>query len=370
MSRRGLNLVLREETALRRHLCLIQMLSTRRFGLTVEEMAQEAGVTKKTIRRDLDLFRAVGLNLEETTEEYGRKTWKALNNKIALALNPDEAMALYLGKRLMTPLAATPFGLAAWEAFRKLRATLSPGALEYLDRFAELYHISEVGLGFNRYQGKEDLIDQLRTAVEDGLVTHILYQSDRATEPASRDIYPLALLDHRRALYLVAIDPRAKPPGYRHYKVVRIEEVELTPLKFQRPVDFNIKDYFKSAMGVFRGEQTIRIKVRFAPSVARYVQETPIHHAERHTQERDGSLISVYELSSTVEFKSWILSFGSKAEVLEPSSLRLELLEEIRAMLARYEASSARRPPPAPNESGQTGRSFNEKRANHPPLGS
>ena len=50
----------------------------------------------------------------------------------------------------------------------------------------------------------------------------------------------------------------------------------------------------------------------------------------------DGSLLFRASLSSTVEFKAWVLSFGKHAEVIEPSELREELAEEIAAMGRNY----------------------------------
>jgi len=54
---------------------LLLMLARRR-GLTVSEMAQEQSVVDRTIRRDLDLMRSVGLPLIETVGIYGRKSWR------------------------------------------------------------------------------------------------------------------------------------------------------------------------------------------------------------------------------------------------------------------------------------------------------
>ena len=55
---------------------LMSLLSARRYGLTIRELAREMDVGEKTIRRDLDLFRRVGMPLEATSGERGRKTWR------------------------------------------------------------------------------------------------------------------------------------------------------------------------------------------------------------------------------------------------------------------------------------------------------
>src|SRR4051812_5943543 len=103
-----------EEPPLRRQWILLKALASRHYGLTVRGMAAEVGVSEKTIRRDLDTFRSVGFPLEETVGEYGRKTWriKEDGNHPPLSFSFDEAIALYLGRRLLEPLAGTLF----WEA--------------------------------------------------------------------------------------------------------------------------------------------------------------------------------------------------------------------------------------------------------------
>ena len=55
---------------------LMSLLSARRYGLTIRELVREMDVGEKTIRRNLDLFRRVGMPLEATSGERGRKTWR------------------------------------------------------------------------------------------------------------------------------------------------------------------------------------------------------------------------------------------------------------------------------------------------------
>src|SRR3954454_6858907 len=121
---------MRDENCLRRQWALLRALAARHLGLTVRQMADELNVTERTIRRDLDVFRGVGFPLEEAVGEFGRKTWRirAARDQPPLAFTFDEAIALYLGRRLLEPLAGTPFEEAARHAFQKIRAALSPGA--------------------------------------------------------------------------------------------------------------------------------------------------------------------------------------------------------------------------------------------------
>ena len=51
------------------------------------------------------------------------------------------------------------------------------------------------------------------------------------------------------------------------------------------------------------------------------------------------------QVGGTAELRSWILSFGSGAEVLEPESLRNEVAMELAAAIRRYQKKAKRRYP-------------------------
>jgi predicted DNA-binding transcriptional regulator YafY len=51
------------------------------------------------------------------------------------------------------------------------------------------------------------------------------------------------------------------------------------------------------------------------------------------------------QVGGSSELRSWILSFGPSAEVIEPESLRAEVAKDLAAALARYA------PPPAAKRS-------------------
>ncbi len=93
------------------------------------------------------------------------------------------------------------------------------------------------------------MLDALTLAIEQSHATHLLYQSDRATEPAFRDVYPYGFIYHSASIYLVALDPAAD--GIKHYKVDRVEAVEVSNFPFQRPPDFDIAAHLSPSFGVF-----------------------------------------------------------------------------------------------------------------------
>jgi predicted DNA-binding transcriptional regulator YafY len=331
---------MRDDSSLRRQWILLRSLTASRLGLTVREMATEAGVNDKTIRRDLDSFQRVGFPLEETVGEFGRKKWKISGhgNQPPLNFNFEEAAALYVGRRLLDPLAGTLLGDAAQNAFRKIRASLGQPALKYLESFTHFFH--QTAFGASSYATKSEVIDELTRACEEHKAVHILYQSDRATEPAFRDVYPYGITYHRGSLYLVALDPQEDK--VKHYKVDRIEEVEVSSFPFQRPPDFDLASHLSGSFGIFHGEGDVTVTIRFMHAVARYVLERQWHPSQKLTKQRDGTLLAEFRLSCTEEIKSWVLGFGGQAIVLEPEELRDEIAREARALCAAYEADLSR----------------------------
>lgn len=322
------------DSSLLRQWILLKALSVRGAGATVKELAEELSVVEKTIRRDLETFLAVGFPLEETVGQFGRKKWRLDPDRTppGMTFAFDEAVALYLGRRFLEPLAGTVFWDAAQRAFRKIRACLGPGALRYLDKFAAIFY--QTAVGASDYSDQAELIDQLVLAIEERRIVLLTYQSLRATEPTTYDAYPYGLTYHRGALYLVGHAPDHN--AVRHWKVNRIEEVELSELRFNRPAEFDLVGHFAKSFGVFQGDGDVHVKVRFARPVARYVSESKWHASQKLLRQKDGGVLAEFDLSSTEEIKRWILSFGQHAVVEEPEELRAAIVAELTALRGAY----------------------------------
>jgi predicted DNA-binding transcriptional regulator YafY len=347
--------MLRDGSSLRRQWILLKSLHSRHYGLTVREMAKETGVADKTIRRDLEAFRGAGFQLEEAVGEFGRKTWRLAGpaNPLPLSFNFEEAVALYLGRRLLEPLAGTLFWQAAQQAFGKIRAAIDSKHLDYLERFAGFFHPTLIGAG--DYSAKAELIDTLMVAVEDGKATHIFYRSERATEPASRPVYPYGLILHKARLYLIAFDPEADK--IKHYKIDRIDEVEISPFPFSRPEGFSLGAHLATTFGIYQGDgEPTTVRVRFTPAAARYILESKWQGCRKLDKQRDGSVLAEFRVSITPEFRSWLLGFGAKAHVLEPEQLRREIVEDLKSSLSSYNSDVESVGPRTTSSKGSTHR--------------
>ncbi|MBX3441383.1 MAG: WYL domain-containing transcriptional regulator [Planctomyces sp.] len=342
-----------DATQLLRQWQLLRMLSVRRAGLTLRQMASDTGRSQKTIRRDLEVLQQVGFPLTERVSDHGRKHWRLVgpsgvagqngnghaptNGWPSLSFNLDEAIALYLGRQLLEPLAGTCFWEGARSAFRKIQAGLGEQTLAYLEQFRSTFLATHFGHGDCSDRGP--LLDALLTGIEDRRTARLLYRSSRLDVPEPTDVHPYGLVWHRGNLYLVAHSPQHEE--LRHYKVDRVRDVEiLRDASFERPADFDLQQHLQGTLGVFHSDgPPKRVRIRFAPAAARYVQERHWHATQRLTPHTDGSLTLELELTELTEVKSWALSFGSQAVVEAPEELRREIRADLRSMLVDYRDS-------------------------------
>ena len=212
----------KESQQLTRQWILLRTVSARRYGATVKELAEELEVSSKTIRRDLDSLQTAGFPLEEAVVAHGLKRWRIDPERWqpSLGFAFDEAVALHVARRLLEPLAGTPFWNAAQSALKKTRATLSDAALAYIDRFGETFHRTRFGQ--SDYAGKAAIVEQLNQGIDDCQEVFVTYRSLRSTEPTTYPIRPYGLTFHRGSLYLVGWAPDHEQ--IRHWKLDRMEK--------------------------------------------------------------------------------------------------------------------------------------------------
>jgi proteasome accessory factor C len=70
------------------------------------------------------------------------------------------------------------------------------------------------------------------------------------------------------------------------------------------------------------------VKVIFDKELSDYIQRHTWHPSQKTKQLRDGRILLTMTASGKEEIKAWILSFGSKVQVISPLSLREEIKED------------------------------------------
>jgi len=317
----------------KRHPKLLELIALGEGAQDVASLAKALNVSSKTVRRDLNDLRSLGFTIREHGGSHSPKKLSLDGQLLSeFKLTYDEAFVLML-YRLGNPiLEGTFLGEASASAFAKLDGMIGPVEKNYLRRMMPRVRRTSVG---GNYSNHSEVVEALTLAVEDAKVIEITYRSASREEPLVYDIEPYGLVEHRGTLYVVGHSARHRE--IRVWKVDRMIAAKVSRRSFRAPNDFDINEYFGGAFAVVRGDAVFNVAIRFTGSAVRYVQEKQMHLSQRVEVQPDGSAIAHFELNSTVEIQSWVLSFGPAAEILTPASLRQEVRELVRQMLCQYE---------------------------------
>jgi predicted DNA-binding transcriptional regulator YafY len=312
---------------------LIQRLANSRAGVSLDDLADELECVKRTVYRDLDALLLAGFPLLSEKRD-GRVFYRFLDGfrMGGSPFTPDEILALAFGEDLLRTLEGTVFHDSIRSALAKIRAGLSPQLAEYLERLRESFRV--LPGPHKSYSRFRDTIRILNDAVLAKRTVRIRYRTGSSGAVRRRDLDPYRVWYRGGALYAIGHDHRSGE--VRTFAIDRIREIEPTERRFEVPASFDFDAMLASAFGVVTDPDTQKVRVRFEPAWAAWVAERTWHPSQRVEPQPGGALELTMEVGGLAEVKSWVLSFGAGARVLEPEALRREVEQELAKALRAY----------------------------------
>jgi len=311
---------------------LIQRLARSRYGVGLDDLAEDLGCHRRTVYRDLDALMFAGFPVVSEKRD-GRTLYRFLDT-FELGDTPftaDEVLALAFGEDLLRILEGTVFHDSIRSALHKIRASLGPELGEYLARLGESFRV--LPGPHKRYARYRDSIQTLNEAVLARRTVSMRYRTGRTGKVSTRKLDPYRVWYRSGGLYVIGHDHRSDE--IRTFAVDRIRGVKTTGEAFSIPASFDFDAYTASSFGVV-AEPAVAVRIRFDRSWAIHVEEHSWHSSQKLERHGDGSVELRMEVGETTELRNWVLSFGGGAEVLEPESLRTEVVLELERALTRY----------------------------------
>jgi predicted DNA-binding transcriptional regulator YafY len=317
---------------LARQWLLIQRLARSRGGAHLDDLAESLGCVRRTVYRDLDALQYAGFPVV-TEKRDGRVYYRFLETfRLGDApFTPDEILALAFGADLLRVLEGTVFHDSIRSALAKIRAALSPELREYLLRLAESFRV--LPGPHKNYARNRETIQALSDAVVARRRLRMRYQTGSTGQVSTRELDPYRVWYRSGGLYVVGLDH--KSGEIRTFAVDRIRQLTGTARRFTVPASFDFDAYIGSSFGVI-AEPAVQVRIRFDRRWATYVSEHTWHASQQLTPGPEGGVELSMQVGGTAELRAWILSFGAGAEVLEPASLRSEVVRELKGAAARY----------------------------------
>jgi predicted DNA-binding transcriptional regulator YafY len=169
------------------------------------------------------------------------------------------------------------------------------------------------------------------------------YQRFNIQKAYKHIIHPCLLKEYRNRWYLVGLNHDLQE--IRTYGLDRIvpnpkkpDEIFTYPdIKFQT-TSFDPKEYFKATVGIISPQtKPQHILLEFSPKQANYILTQPIHETQEVIENTDQHLVVSIDVCPTYELISMILGWGNDVKVLEPLSLKGEIIKSLKEGLKQYD---------------------------------
>ena len=312
-----------------RQLDILRELAAKTYGATLQELADESGVSKRTIQRDLNDLSDVGFIIEEEVRDR-KKYFTVKNNLPPLNFPIDEIIALTFIEGIIGPLEGTPYKEAFQNTLNRIRTVLPEEMRAFLEEASAAY--------YPHHRGQKTLIlpeifETAHRAIKEHKVCNITYCAITTGQTKTYPITPFRLLYYHNGYYLLCRNP--KYDDLLTLAAERIQDLKITSQTFDPPDDLDIENRIQQAFGITLGDP-IDVKVRFSAWQSRYIKQRIWHPSQEIEELDNGEIILSFRASGFYDIKSWILSHGIDAEVLEPAALREEIIEELKKNLTFY----------------------------------
>ncbi len=257
---------MRHDPALRLLSLALQLAGTR-TGMTLDEMAQLMGVSRRSAERyrnDLmGLFPVL-----ECWEDDGRiKRWRMPGSALVglSEPRPETVAAVELSARECDSRGEPDRAARLRDAAATLRALMRPGALARAEPDIEALMQAE---GIAMRPGPRPVIApgvlaNIRRAILGMQLIVVRYKASGSEEPATRILCPYGILYGGRGWLVAHVE---NLPDMRLWRLDRIVSVDLLDRNFDRRGEFSLSEYAAQSFGVFQ-EAPRDVVLRFSPAV-------------------------------------------------------------------------------------------------------
>ncbi len=298
-------------------------------GISAEKIAQDLGISRRTLFRDLHLLDEGGI-----THQYDRKSGYTISPGFFLPpvnLKISEALGLMILAEHAKAQPKQPLTLPAIEAVQKLIATMPDGIRTVCRDMID--NVSVKTRGIEKVDRDDEYYPIIQQAIDDHHVIRITYDSIYDREFITTLVHPFHLLCGQRAWYMIARS--LKHSETRMFKLARIREIKTTQNNFILDSPFDINKYLGKAWFMIREGTIYDIDLHFTQKVARNVTEVKWHSTQQHTMQPDGSCIVTFQVDGLNEISWWLLGYGDQVVVRKPEALREILIKTYESALKR-----------------------------------
>lgn len=313
---------------------ILLLLQTRSL-MTARELAEELGVSVRTVYRDMESLAAAGIPLYgQAGHDGGYRLVEGYRTRLT-GLTAGEAESLFLTG---LPSAAADLGLgpSVTAAQLKLMAALPPELRDRAGRVAERFHLDAPS--WYRDADRAPHLASVANAVWNQRAIRIRYLRWDEPHQITRDVEPYGLVLKAGRWYLVAAATNSK----RTYRISRIIDCEVLDTSFERDSGFDLASYWQQYLHQFDQRRHIdRASIRFSPAAFAQLLEAAepaVVDAARQTAQPDdrGWLRVTIPVEGPMQALADLFRLAPDVEILGPPDLRTQMIDTLQALRRLY----------------------------------
>ena len=308
---------------------LARRLAASAEGLSLDEMARDMGVSRRTAERMRDAVFMLFPTVEEVSDPPSKR-WRIRGGLSAFEQAPTATEMLELTKAATALRAAgEPARAAALEALeRKLKAAMRSTTLNRMAPDLEaLVRAETIAVQAGpRPSADEAMLTAIRGAILAQQPLGFTYSRPGA-EPRRRSVAPCGVM-FGRANYLVAAD--RETGRIQTFRLDRMSHVAAQEGVAIPPPEFDLNVFASQSFGIYQDEIE-EVVLRIAPEGAAEARGWRWHPTQTFEDQPDGSVVVRFRASGMRELAWHLFTWGEQAVILAPERLKAVMAGELAA---------------------------------------
>lgn len=322
-----------------RLLRLARHLAATRTGLTLDEMATELEVGRRTAERLRDSLANIFPQMDCWDDDERVRRWRLSGSSLVgvIDVRAEAVAAIETSARECEVRGETDRAELLREASTTLRAMARPDALRRAEPdIAALMEAEGVAMRPGpRPTMASGVLTTLRRAILGMQPVVVRYAGRDTAEPATRILCPYGILYGGRGWLVAHVDGL---PEMRLWRLDRVVSVDLVDRGFKRRTEFDLAAYAAQSFGVFQ-EEPIDVVLRFAAEAADDAIGWMFHPSQNVEREPDGGLTVRFRAGGMQEMCWHLFTWGTAVTIVSPASIRAAMAEVTTAVAEHHAAA-------------------------------
>ena len=323
-----------------RLLRLARSLAATRTGLTLDEMAAEIEVGRRTAERLRDALMAMFPEMDSQDDDERVRRWRLPSSALVGVVEPraETVAAVETAAREYEQRGEADRAALLRDAATTLRAVMRPDALRRTETdIAALMEAEGIAMRPGpRPVLAAGVLPTLRRAILGMQPVVVRYAGRDAEEPATRILCPYGILYGGRGWLVAHVE---NLPEMRLWRLDRIVSADRLERCFLRRDDFSLAEYAARSFGVFQ-EEPIDVVLRFTPEAAEDAAGWVFHPTQKIERFSDGRLEVRFCAGGMDEMCWHLFTWGTWVTIVAPSCLR-ERLARSTQLIAQHHCAHA-----------------------------